>query len=117
MVRSKSVWEIEVADLDHAREFYATVFGWSFEKKCPPGRIVVKSGKGPQILIRVKPSNEASCSPPLFIEVDDLDDTLEKAKKAGGKVFMRRKDVPNHGAYAMIQDRDHSCVGIFCKRF
>lgn len=110
-------WEITVSDGEKSKEFFAKVFGWTFDEESVPGVILIRSGKGPKGRIRIKSRKGGSCGIRQFFEVDDIDETLRRVKQAGGKILERKKVVPRFGQYAAIQDRDRTCYGIFCQKF
>jgi uncharacterized protein len=45
--------------------------------------------------------------------VDDIDASLEKAKKLGGKTLVPRGDIPGMGQFAWFADLDGNAVGLW----
>lgn len=54
----------------------------------------------------------SASSPVLVIAVDDADATVEKVKKAGGKLVGEIMDIPNVGRYARVQDTEGNVIGV-----
>lgn len=94
--------EIPVTDLSRAKEWYAKIFGWeiremgdSYALWSPPGGPGSGAAGG---LYVVKTMPQAGVQ--AYIEVADLNATLEAITKAGGKVTMEKTEVASHGWYA-----------------
>ena len=40
----------------------------------------------------------------IYITVDNIEDTVKKAKESGGTILVEPKDIPQIGKFAIIQD-------------
>lgn len=103
--------EWDVTDLDRAQKFYAAVFDWTFRAF---GDDMVVFGVGDQHLggLMKVDAVRAGSSPSVWIEVEDVDRFLDKAKAAGGSVLKSKSPVPNVGWSGQFQDPDGNAVGI-----
>jgi uncharacterized protein len=97
-----------------AREFYATLFGWSVQEGPPEaggyaiaelrGRPV--AGIGPQM----------NPGPPVwatYVNVDDADTAVKTAGAAGGTPFMEPMDVLDVGRMAFFADPQGAAIGVW----
>jgi uncharacterized protein len=99
--------EIPADDLARAKDFYAGVFGWSFMDI--PGfedyhlygdpATGVGGGLG-------KRGVTAGHQIRNYINVDDIDATVPKVTKHGGKVVQAKAQVMGQGWYAVVQDSE-----------
>ena len=55
----------------------------------------------------------ASPSVTFFVQVDDLQTSLDKAESLGGKTVMPPADIPGVGSFAMFQDLEDNAIGLF----
>ncbi|MES9832769.1 MAG: VOC family protein [Candidatus Thiodiazotropha sp. DIVDIV] len=106
--------ELLVDDVDLAIGFYSDVIGWEIEEmEMPQGKYyVVKSEGEPVGGIMKKPAG-AEEMPNFwgtYITVSDVDATLKKAEKAGGKAVYPPMDVPGVGRMCAIIDNSGAAV-------
>ncbi len=86
-------------------EFYAKLFQWSVSDANPLGYRMVDTGSErgiPGGFWPAPPQTQPFVQ--LFIEVDDIEETIEKAKAAGGGVIIPRQDLPAGEAMAVLRD-------------
>jgi predicted enzyme related to lactoylglutathione lyase len=104
------IWnEYVTPDLERAKEFYAEVFGYSYQtwgSDGPPyvmvevdGRAVASLGQLPADLPVAVPAHWR-----LYIAVDDADATVDRAVALGGTVTQPAADAP-FGRFAGVADR------------
>jgi uncharacterized protein len=48
-----------------------------------------------------------------YVVVDDIDKVLAKVEKLGGKIGVPKKDIPNVGVIAVIQDTEGNAIGLW----
>ena len=103
-----SWFELMTSDVDGAKNFYSSLFGWDTEDM-PMGDMnytVVKAGdESIGGLMPISPQAEGS--PPnwgVYVTVDDVDATARKAEELGGKVLMPPTDIPTVGRFCVLQD-------------
>jgi predicted enzyme related to lactoylglutathione lyase len=108
-------FEVEAADRDRAKNFYAQAFGWQLQQLGDDmGQYVVVTTGDPQQPGGInggiyatppggsKELNAFSC----VIGVDNLDQSIASVKSAGGKVLGDKMDIPSIGTFARCQDTE-----------
>src|SRR5215472_7784999 len=108
-------FEIEAADRERAKSFYAKAFGWDLQQLGPEmgDYVVVTTGdpKEPGGInggIYATPAgakkelNAYSC----VIGVDDIDRAMASVKSAGGEVMGDKMDIPGIGIFARCKDTE-----------
>lgn len=120
-------FEIHASDLNKMQKFYQTVFGWDIEDLGPQmgnyrtvttgknepdsqwgginGGITPRRGDGPK---GGEPVNAFVCT----IEVENIDETLNKIEKSGGTLATDKMDVPGVGILAYRKDPEGNIFGI-----
>jgi hypothetical protein len=120
-------FEIHAKDLDRTQKFYEDVFGWNISDMGPQmgnyrvvvtgedvgntqwnginGGITPRRGDGPK---GGEPVNAFVCT----IEVENIDDILEKITKAGGTVALDKMEVPGVGWLAYRKDPEGNIFGV-----
>lgn len=112
------VWtELATGDVQKAMAFYADTLGWTFEPYelldgdywvIRSGNAVVGGIGGLDTAADVGASASAWAA---FIEVDNLDKRVEKAKGLGATVLQPPHDVPNVGRVAVLRDPTGALIG------
>ena len=103
-----SWFELMTSDVDGAKIFYSSLFGWDTEDM-PMGDMnytVVKVGEESLGGIMTVPP-QAEGTPPnwgVYVTVNDVDATARKAEELGGKVLVPPTDIPNVGRFSVLQD-------------
>jgi len=120
-------FEIHAKDLDVMQLFYQYVFGWDIKNIGPhmSGYRVVVTGRNEQYSkwpginggITPRQGNTPNENSPLnafvcIIDVEDIDDTLEKIASAGGAVVTNKTDVHGVGQLAYRKDPDGNIFGV-----
>ena len=115
-------FEIPVDDLDRAKQFYSSAFGWELEDfpgmdytgittavagedRLPTERGAINGGMTTR-------SAEVS-GPVVTINVDSIDDSAAKVEAAGGSVVKPKAEIPGMGSYAYISDSEGNVVGLW----
>ncbi len=109
------VWHENIStDRDRAQEFYTQLFGWEID--------VFKAGEfeypmissGGQAHGGFPPVQEGT--PPHWVgnvAVESVDDTVEKARSAGGTLVHGPQDIPEVGRFAVLADPQGAVVVAF----
>ncbi len=105
-------FEIPSKDLGKAEEFYKTVFGWKFNKEeSSPNYSSFETSNPPHGGIeKMEPFNNGVV---IYIQVDDVAETLRKIKDAGGNIVREKTEIPNIGYFGLLADPDGNIMGIF----
>jgi uncharacterized protein len=89
--------EIPTANLEEAKKFFATVFGWTFTYVPDIDYTLLHTGKHPnggfEIVKRLPKKGQIN----IYIETEDIDATLKVIRKAHGKVLMKKTPVGSMG--------------------
>jgi predicted enzyme related to lactoylglutathione lyase len=98
--------ELDVPDVKRAQDFYGAVFPWTFQPmEGYEGYVIVQvEGEGIGALQNSEAGEVSGRAVTPYVQVDDLEDTLAKAKKAGGKVEQERMEVPGGQWIAVARD-------------
>lgn len=103
--------DLSTSDPDAAEEFYAALFGWTFENVMPPDMgVYLMATLDGHTAAAIGPQQEpevAAGVPPhwqLYITVADVDAAAGKVADAGGTVHVEPFDVFDAGRMAVIQD-------------
>lgn len=104
-----SWFELMTTDPDAAKEFYAQLLGWSLEDNPMPGMppyTIIKAGDQEVGGLMGIPPNAPSMPPAwgVYITVDNVDATAEKARTLGAQILMPPTDIETVGRFAVIQD-------------
>ena len=108
-------FEVEAADQERAKNFYARAFGWQLEQMgAEMGNYVVVTTGDPKEpgginggIFSTMPGaskeiNAFSC----VIGVDDIDKAIGDVKAAGGQVLGDKMDIPTIGTFARCKDTE-----------
>ena len=116
-------FEIPYDDLDRAKKFYTHVFGWKIntipemnynivhtvevdEKQMPKESGAINGGM-------YKRDEKSAQGPVIVMNVEDVDEAVKKAEKAGGKVFRKKMSIGEMGFYAQVKDTEGNIIGVW----
>jgi len=117
-------FEIPVDDLERARKFYKSVFGWKIDSV--PGIEYSMIGTAPVdekgmpkeigainggMMKRQRPVT----SPVITISVEDIEDAMKKVKKMGGEIVRGKMQVGEFGYAAYFKDLEGNILGLWQK--
>ncbi len=104
-------FEVLGKDAQATESFYAGVFDWPMDKVMdgyamvrPVGEEGIAGGVG------AMPGSTGHST--FYVEVDDLQATLDKIEAAGGSTVQPPMDIPNGPSIALFNDPDGNLVGI-----
>jgi predicted enzyme related to lactoylglutathione lyase len=103
--------EFQVTDVARSQAFYEGLFGWTFRSF---GGDMVVFGAGEKHIGGLQKTDkvEASNSPSVWFDVEDVDAMLEKAIGLGGKLIEAKKAVETVGFSGQVADPDGNAVGL-----
>jgi predicted enzyme related to lactoylglutathione lyase len=104
-------FEIHGRDGKKTQAFYASLFGWTVDANNPMdyGMVAAPDGRGIGGGI-TKAHQEPMVT--VYVEVEDLDATLEAAESLGGKTILPPSDVEGGPKLAMFADPDGNVIGL-----
>ena len=105
-------WEIGAKDAKKAREFYSKLFDWQIDTTNPSYAMIAAQGDGIGGGIMQTPP-EAPPYVTIYVSVEDLAATLEKAQSLGANTIVPPTPIPGMGAFAMFADPEGHMIGIF----
>ena len=105
---------ITADDVERARKFYETVFGWRFEDWGPPGFYLIQGAGVPGALQerREKLTGTGFRAFECTIGVDSIDEIEPKIVPAGGKIDMKRMRLETVGLLLYMLDTEGNRVGV-----
>ncbi|HVO76007.1 MAG TPA: VOC family protein [Ignavibacteriaceae bacterium] len=117
-------FEMPAEDKERMKNFYTKVFGWQMKQYGPEmGDYVVAttSEVGEDHFPKQRgtinggfyqKSKDNSPHPSVVISVDDINESIEKVKKAGGKVFGEPVEIPGIGKYVSFTDTEGNRISM-----
>jgi predicted enzyme related to lactoylglutathione lyase len=115
-------FEVPFDDGDRARSFYKEAFGWQVMEMPDMGYTIVMTGpsndSGPTesgfinggMLAR---EQAATSGPVIVVDVESIDDALEKISGLGGSTVVGRTPVGDMGFAAYFTDPEGNVVGLW----
>lgn len=106
-------FEIAATDLQTVRRFYTSLFDWQIPAENPGRYAVVDTGNGiGGFIFRAEPGIPTFVT--FYVEVDDVDATLDKAERLGGTVYVPPTPSPIDGeaTFAVFGDPEGNIVGL-----
>lgn len=118
-------FEMPTKDKKRVSDFYATVFGWHMQTLGPEMGNYVLAGttetdenrmiKTPGAInggfFEYK-DEEGREYPHVVIAVDNLEESMEEVKKAGGEILDKPMQIPGIGLYVSFADTEGNRVGM-----
>ena len=109
--------ELPARDLEASSDFYEKLFGWkinrspnyvAFQPESGPGggfNPLADESSGQKVLI--KPGDVF-----IYVDTEDIDQTLEKAVALGGQVLIGRTEISGAGWFAVFIDPTGNRMGL-----
>jgi predicted enzyme related to lactoylglutathione lyase len=105
-------WDIPSTDLETSKKFYGELFGWEFQQWSDDYALFsVEDGVGGGFM-----KVESMPAPGIvaYVEVEDIDATLEKAVELGGKVAQPKTEIGEGMGYmASLEDSQGGHMGLW----
>ncbi len=118
-------FEIYAQDLERAKNFYATVFGWEYQKWDFGGQVywgiltAPQDSKEPGINggLMKRPSQDPKGGEAVIgycctVEVVNIDETISKIEKASGTLALAKMAIPGMAWQAYYKDTEGNIFGI-----
>jgi uncharacterized protein len=98
--------EIPTTNIEKAKKFFGTVFGWTFTFVPEIDYTLLHTGKHPnggfEVVKRIPKKGQVN----IYIESEDIDATLTVIRKARGKVVRKKTSVGSMGWRALFATPD-----------
>lgn len=104
-------FEIPSGDTARAKEFWGSLFGWSFKTFEGPNEYHMIEGAEPGGGLH--PAQPGQSGLTLYFDTDDVAATSTKIEGLGGSVVMPKTPVPSMGYFAICQDTEGNAFGIW----
>jgi len=118
-------FEMPAEDKKRMANFYTNAFGWQMQHLGPEmGEyiLVTTSEVGEDHFPKQrgtinggfyqKTDDPASNHPSVVVSVDDINESIEKIKKGGGKILGEIQEIPGIGKYVSFLDTEGNRVGL-----
>ena len=106
-------YEITATDTARAKKFYEEALGRKIENANMPRTdywLTIPKGNGIDGAIMPKEYNPQPVIP--HVSVTDIDESIEKVKKAGGSIVNEKMNVPGVGYSIYIKDSEGNVIGL-----
>lgn len=109
--------ELFARDVRRAKEFYAEVFGWTYDSFATEGYeyTVARTAEGAVVgmsPVHVGPVNTTQSYWLSTIEVEDIDAAVATASSLGAAIIQQPKDMANIGRFAVMRDPNGAAIGL-----
>ena len=110
-------FEITSHDPTRLTAFYRELFDWTIDESQGPGYSLVDTGAGEEAVgggigSVTDPAETGGVS--VYMRVDDLQASLDRAETLGGKALVPPTDLPDgYGRFAMFADPDGNTIGLW----
>src|SRR5215469_1292 len=92
--------------------FYRELFGWKIDSNYPNKYGIVETGGGPGgINGGVGPAHDGNKRVSIYVQVDDLQATLDRVERLGGKTILPPSEVPGGPRLALFADPAGNITG------
>ncbi|OGI28501.1 MAG: glyoxalase [Candidatus Moranbacteria bacterium RIFOXYA12_FULL_44_15] len=118
-------FEIPADDVERAKKFYGSIFGWKLEDFPMEGGEVYTMATTVEVDEKHMPKASGAInggimkrgkevsSPVIAINVDSIDESVKKVEEAGGKTVMPKMPVKDMGYYAYVTDSEGNVIGLW----
>lgn len=119
-------FEIPTDNLDRAKKFYSSIFGWELQDfqfaegmtytgvRTVPVDEKTYMPKEPGAINGGMTKRTKDVSAPIItIHVSSIDEYLKKIEAAGGKAVMPKQEVPDMGFYSYFIDPEGNVIGLW----
>ncbi|WP_251452375.1 VOC family protein [Microbacterium sp. Marseille-Q6648] len=105
--------DIPVADMEKAKQFYSSLFGWQIAEV--PGYEGYPMWQAPNKISGggLAPREDGFTQPRSYVEVDSIDETVATATAAGATVLMEKSPISETSWWAVIADPDGNAIGLY----
>ena len=108
-------YEIPARNPANLSKFYAKVVGWKFSDSGMPNMkyLLIKTSKSSDLPSGGMYKKFGRSSPTTYVAVKDIDASVVKLKKNGGKVMVPKQAVPGMGWSVVAKDPEGNWLGFF----
>ena len=105
-------FEIAGADGEKLAQFYRDLFEWEIDSVGGGYRLIGPEppGIGGGLM---QTYDDMPSYVTIYVSVDDLEASLQKAAELGGQTVVSPRDIPGVGWFAMFRDPEGNLIGLF----
>ena len=105
-------FELMTNDVAKCKTFYGAVFDWKFDDQTMSGYTLIATGQDPSGGAFPKPAEAPYPCLNVYFTVEDIEATLGKVNKHGGKTLVPKTAIPSVGHFAMFTDPEGIAIGL-----
>jgi len=105
--------EIPCASLGKAKRFYNDIFGWKMDYVKEEDYVLFDTGAGINGAFYHSPEHAGHQGVVVYIQVQDIEATLNLINKHGGKTVVPKTPDKQAGHFALFNDPDGNVLGIW----
>lgn len=105
-------FEIHADDLERAKKFYTNVFCINADKWGGVGDYWLLKGEALNVKATILKRQSKKDGIYNTFMVDNLDETLQKVKKFGGSVLLKKTEIESLGFIAYVKDTEGNTFGL-----
>lgn len=105
-------FEIGCRDSEKTQRFYGQLFGWRIQAAGPAAMISTGSEEGIDGHI-TSLGHEPHQYVTVYVQVEDIQGSLDKVESLGGKTLVGPTEVPGMGHFAWFSDLDGNTIGLW----
>jgi len=116
-------FEIPVDDLERAKNFYKTVFGWGLASVPELEYTLIQTVEVDEQTHMPKEAGainggmmqraDTLKNPIITVHVENIDTAMKQIEDLGGKIVQGKMEVPNMGITAYFQDTEGNVLGLW----
>lgn len=106
--------ELNTENVAKAKKFYQTLFAWKLGPM-GPGYTGIDVGRGTGGGMQKKPMADAPTMWLPYVEVDDVIQTVAKAKELGAKIHVAYMEIGAMGSIGVFSDPTGAAIGVWAK--
>lgn len=107
--------ELVTSDIEGAKAFYKTMFGWQCEDVDGDMPYTMAKIGNQEVAGLMATTPECAEMPPMwggYITVEDVDASAKKCESLGGKILVEARDIPNVGHFCVMTDPQGAMITI-----
>ena len=108
--------ELSTDDVKKAKKFYTAVFAWKLNDLPDMSYTIIDVAGGTGGGMMLKPAPDAPTAWLPYVQVDDVNATMAKVVKAGGKVVMPYQEIGEMGAIGVFVDPSGAALGLWAAK-
>jgi uncharacterized protein len=105
-------FEVNAKDAARVQDFFSNLFGWKIEVDPNMHYGMVDTGVKMGINGGIGQSMDQNSRVTFYVQVEDIQDHLDKAVSLGGKIVVPLTEVPGVVTFAQIADPEGNVVGL-----